>query len=81
MPGPHTLIDIANDCGNVLRLLLSGDIETTPGPSTEEMFAEIMQGQNSVRTELVNSRTKADITDDKVYQLRAELSHMRAYCS
>lgn len=74
MPDPETLFDSANDCVNVCKLLLSGNVETNPGTTTEEMFTEIMPGQNTIRTELVNLRTQQNITDNKVDELRAKLS-------
>lgn len=40
LPYPRRLILIMNDCFDVCKLLLCGDIEENPGPSVNEMFVK-----------------------------------------
>ncbi|KAM7300259.1 uncharacterized protein ISCGN_020823 [Ixodes scapularis] len=71
VPCPQTCIDIAYDCFYACKLLVCGDVETNPGPTTEEMFQQIMNGQSAIHKEITELKTQQSKTEVMISGINA----------
>lgn len=61
LPTPRTCFGFAHDCLTSCKLLLCGDVETSPGPTTGEMFQQLLSVQSVIQKELEElNKTAAD---------------------
>ncbi|XP_077550630.1 uncharacterized protein LOC144163786 [Haemaphysalis longicornis] len=67
LPRPHTYLTCVVDSWSlVMLLLLSGDVEENPGPSTQEMLKQILDNQAT--------------SEAKIDALRADMTEVNATC-
>lgn len=55
-----------NDCFDVCKLLLCGDIEENPGPSVNEMFERLLEGQKNIKDKLAEVKKRLEETEKTV---------------
>lgn len=70
------------------KLILCGDVETNPGPSTEQMFQQLLSGQNAIKKELLDLIKQHQVTEMSIASLNTRLSdivftlrHLRVGCA
>lgn len=76
VPRPQTLCEIAVDCFDVCKLLLCGDVETNPGPTVEEMFESLMNGQAIIHKEIADLKIQQSGTDKSVTEVLSRIAEV-----
>ncbi|XP_070392942.1 uncharacterized protein [Dermacentor albipictus] len=85
LPSPQCCIAIATECIHVIRLLLiiSGDIETNPGPaSLDTVLAELQKltaGQTTLVQELKSLKLQLTTTDKTISDLNKRMTDLEAH--
>ncbi|XP_077501283.1 uncharacterized protein LOC144112081 [Amblyomma americanum] len=84
-PSPHCCVAIAVECAHVIHslLMLSGDVETNPGPEgNAAVLAELQKlnaGQTLLITEIQDLKTQLNTTDQTIASLDKRMADLEAH--
>lgn len=75
LPCSHVVLDCLRECFStaVLLLKLSGDVEENPGPTTQEMFNEMIQTQKEILSKISEIQTKQASSEATMLQMQNRL--------
>nr|XP_050040749.1 uncharacterized protein LOC126537679 [Dermacentor andersoni] len=85
LPSPQYLFAIAMNCIHVSRslLLLSGDIETNPGPDSNAILTELKKlsaGQSQLISEIKGLKSGLDETNNSISELNRRMHAVESHC-
>ncbi|CAN7992876.1 unnamed protein product, partial [Ixodes hexagonus] len=76
VPCPRCLKRCVCDCFLVCWLLLCGDVESNPGPATQEMLQTLLDGQACIQRDITEFRDQQTAADKTVNEMHAKFSEI-----
>ncbi|XP_064469971.1 uncharacterized protein LOC135384713 [Ornithodoros turicata] len=80
LPCPQAMYAIVCDCYDVIHalLMLSGDVQSNPGPTTEELFATLLSNQASDSQVLLSIRQSQNETEKSLTELSRKVNQIES---
>lgn len=69
---------VLDECFCACKLLACGDVEENPGPTVEDMFQTLLEGQQAIRADIAGLKARLEITESTVTSLGGRLSNTEA---
>ncbi|XP_075550760.1 uncharacterized protein LOC142584539 [Dermacentor variabilis] len=84
LPSPQCCLAMLSECVHAIQslLLLSGDVETNPGPSIADVFAELQKltvGQSTLITEVQGLKNQLSCTDATLTDLSKRIMELEQH--
>lgn len=76
MPCPKVSISIAYGWFSFCELMMCGDVEENPGPSVEEMFQSVMDGQQAIRDDSASLKMCLETREKAVNSFEKRLTQL-----
>nr|XP_054926133.1 uncharacterized protein LOC129384598 isoform X2 [Dermacentor andersoni] len=77
LPCPRTCLGCAYSCYCSCMLLVCGDIEMNPGPTVDEMFQRLIEGQKDIRSRLEATERALGNFGDRLNKIEANIKDLQ----
>ncbi|XP_037275435.2 uncharacterized protein LOC119168126 [Rhipicephalus microplus] len=85
LPSPHCCVLVALECSRVIRalLMMSGDIESNPGPASNAVLTELQKlsaGQTELISQVQDLKSHLLSTDKSIADLSRRMTDLEGHC-